>query len=483
VLGLAFAFTTDPVLKSYAEDPANATTPKVGHITELRTAVNAVRALAGRAPATWTNPNLHAGVSPISVNDVRDLRTKLNEALSDLGIPLPTYTDASLVGFSENAQTATPIKVVHIRQLRDYVRSGVGGSGGGSVNSSLQIHWLITDQLGTPRMIVDQSGTLASVERHDYLPFGEELSGTAIGRTSALGYSANDNVRQQFNQKERDNETGLDFFEARYFSSTQGRFTSPDPYNPVVDSQEEDDLEEYLGQPQNWNRYTFVWNNPLRFVDPNGEKVYVVVYTTGNDVDNGGDAELRRAAETKAQAIQNSKGFNPKKDKVLLRGVQTKNDFAKVINEANGLNKQFGKVEQIALYAHSGPESGPIFHEASPENHNQTQFTQRELSNLKVNWSGTATARIYGCNTGVNFAQNFANAQGVPTFGYQGYAYFSNSATQMIPDEGGRRPLYMIQADYGRASGLAGMLRYQAGYGRVFPMVRRNPPPKQRPRR
>jgi hypothetical protein len=48
---------------------------------------------------------------------------------------------------------------------------------------------------------------------------------------------------------------------------------------------------------------------------------------------------------------------------------------------------------------------------------------------LKVNWSGSATARFYGCNTAVNFAQNFANAQRVPTFGYEGYAYFSNSST------------------------------------------------------
>src|ERR1041385_1656733 len=37
------------------------------------------------------------------------------------------------------------------------------------------LHWLVSDQLGTPRMIVDQSGNLANVKRHDYLPFGEEL--------------------------------------------------------------------------------------------------------------------------------------------------------------------------------------------------------------------------------------------------------------------------------------------------------------------
>jgi hypothetical protein len=218
-------------------------------------------------------------------------------------------------------------------------------------------------------------------------------------------------------------------------------------------------------------------------VDPNGEKVYVVTYTTGNDVDNGGDEELRRAAQTRANAIRGAKGFDPKKDTVLLRGVKTKQDFANVIKEANGLDKKFGKVEQINLYAHAGPKDGPVFHEAAPYNHNQAFFNQRELSSLKVNWSGSAIARFYGCNTGQNFAQNFANAQRVPTFGYEGYAYFSNSSTSMIPDQGSGRPLYLIQADYGRASGLGGILRYQLGAGNVYPMVRRNPPPRGNPRR
>ena len=85
-----------------------------------------------------------------------------------------------------------------------------------------QIHWLVTDQLGTPRMIFDQSGSLATVSRHDYLPFGEELTTQGL-RPNVQGYLNNDGARQKFTQKERDNETGLDFFEARYFSSTQGR--------------------------------------------------------------------------------------------------------------------------------------------------------------------------------------------------------------------------------------------------------------------
>jgi len=103
------------------------------------------------------------------------------------------------------------------------------------------------DQLGTPRMIIDQSGSLANVKRHDYLPFGEELFAPTGGRSATLGYTAGDGVRQQFTLKERDIETGLDYFEARYYSSSQGRFTSPD--EPLVGQDASD--------PQTWNLYSY----------------------------------------------------------------------------------------------------------------------------------------------------------------------------------------------------------------------------------
>jgi hypothetical protein len=60
------------------------------------------------------------------------------------------------------------------------------------------------------------------------VPFGEELFAEATIRNANNGYSG-DSVRQKFGSKERD-ETGLDFFEARYFSSIQCRFTSPDEF-------------------------------------------------------------------------------------------------------------------------------------------------------------------------------------------------------------------------------------------------------------
>ena len=68
------------------------------------------------------------------------------------------------------------------------------------------------------------------MKHHDYLPFGEEIAANTGLRTIPEGYSVSDGVRQQFTSKERDGETGLDYFLARYYSSTQGRFTSPDEF-------------------------------------------------------------------------------------------------------------------------------------------------------------------------------------------------------------------------------------------------------------
>jgi len=115
--------------------------------------------------------------------------------------------------------------------------------------------YLVQDTLGSTRMMLDAS-TGAPVALHDYLPFGEEIVNARPGSL----YSGTDDPRQKFTGKERDSETGLDFFGARYLSGAQGRFSSADaPFNDQDPS-----------DPQSWNLYSYVRNNPLNSVDPTG---------------------------------------------------------------------------------------------------------------------------------------------------------------------------------------------------------------------
>ena len=119
-----------------------------------------------------------------------------------------------------------------------------------------EIRYLTTDTLGSPRIITNASGQVK--ERHDYLPFGDEIYSFG-GRTINLNYSE-DKVRQKFTGYEKDTESGLDFAQARYYSNLMGRFTTPDI--PFAD--------QFVVNPQSWNLYTYVLNNPFKYVDPSG---------------------------------------------------------------------------------------------------------------------------------------------------------------------------------------------------------------------
>jgi RHS repeat-associated protein len=126
-------------------------------------------------------------------------------------------------------------------------------------------HYLTRDPLGSVRIVTDQSGRVVS--RHDYLPFGEEVPRGFGARADMDGYGPPEPaLRHRFTGKERDAESGLDYFGARYLSAAQGRFTGADPANAGARPLE----------PQSWNAYAYVLNNPLRYVDPDGEAAETV---------------------------------------------------------------------------------------------------------------------------------------------------------------------------------------------------------------
>jgi hypothetical protein len=117
----AVAFTDDPLVG--AGDPQNrpATVIRARHLTELRRAVSAVHLLSGLgAVETWTHADPVS--SPASqrravyLEDVKDLRDRLGEALGALGLAAPAYLDPALV------RQVTPVKKEHFQQLRDAVR-------------------------------------------------------------------------------------------------------------------------------------------------------------------------------------------------------------------------------------------------------------------------------------------------------------------------------------------------------------------------
>jgi RHS repeat-associated protein len=150
------------------------------------------------------------------------------------------------------------------------------------------------DAIGSVRATTDAAG--AVIGRYDYLPFGEPWAPP----------SSADVMR--FVGKERDAETDLDYFGARYYRDVSGRFTTVDPVLNV---------EAALADPQRWNRYGYALNNPTRVVDPDGKEPVTIglilwgIYEVGSSAYDGYTAyrTLRDPNATAAERSVATGGF------------------------------------------------------------------------------------------------------------------------------------------------------------------------------
>ncbi len=133
--------------------------------------------------------------------------------------------------------------------------------------------YLSADHLGTTRLVVDGSGNV--VGRHDYLPFGEEIAANTAGRNGQWG-AGNDVVNQKFTGKERDQESQLDYFGARYYGSALGRFASADWSATPAPVPYAD-----FSNPQSLNQYAYVLNNPLGKADSDGHCPFCLALAGG----------------------------------------------------------------------------------------------------------------------------------------------------------------------------------------------------------
>jgi RHS repeat-associated protein len=134
--------------------------------------------------------------------------------------------------------------------------------------------YYFADHLGSASVITNSTGAIQ--DDCEYYPYGGQLCYT---NTLAQNY--------KFTGKERDAESGLDNFGARYHASTMGRFMSPDPKQPNL---------KHLFNPQKWNKYAYTLNNPLRYVDPDGLEEMDIQLRAAIQAQSVGDPLGRRFA-------------------------------------------------------------------------------------------------------------------------------------------------------------------------------------------
>jgi RHS repeat-associated protein len=110
------------------------------------------------------------------------------------------------------------------------------------------VGFLHGDHLGSTTLVTASTG--AVVQRIRYDPFGAVLDNTITAGAEG--------TRHLYTGAELDARSGLLYLRARYYHPKFGRFLTPDTLVPD------------LHEPQAWNRYSYVQNNPLRYVDPTG---------------------------------------------------------------------------------------------------------------------------------------------------------------------------------------------------------------------
>lgn len=214
-----------------------------------------------------------------------------------------TLTESYLVGQSSEELTT----LTWSGSKSTWVRTNVYGDGKllGTYDSA-GLHFHLTDPLGTRRVQTNAEGL--AEQNCQSLPDGDAQNCYPVGTASGVIATP-----LFFTGKERDTESGLDYFGARYYGSSMGRFLSPDPSGLYYADP---------SNPQSLNLYSYAQNNPLTNTDPTGlacvyfndagSGVESVDHNTssGECGSNGGDYVNGATSANQIQYNANSDTFN-----------------------------------------------------------------------------------------------------------------------------------------------------------------------------
>lgn len=212
--------------------------------------------------------------------------------------------------FQDNGCESSPCS---IGARVDHIRIAVYYTNASDVQTTLM------DHLGGTNVVTNASGTI--VQTIDYYPYG------AIRINSNSG----SDQRRKFTGHEYDTGTGLTYANARYLNTDIGRFISQDQAflligSPNFEERYNRTLQEFLADPQLLNSYSYARNNPVKFVDEDGENVALAAIIVGlinlaNALSNY-IASLGGVGMTALQINQAAQTFNNSQSSVFQKGTE-----------------------------------------------------------------------------------------------------------------------------------------------------------------
>jgi len=337
---------------------------------------------------------------------------------------------------------------------------GTGQTGGliaSNPSPATNPYFYHSDHLGSSSLITNLAGT--TVQHVEYVPSGEVLveERNNIWNTSYL-----------FNAKERDDETGLYYYGARYYDPRLNLWISVDPL-----------AEKY----PNMSSYVYCDDNPIKYIDPDGRKKVVV--TGGLDKHNRNSMNFINASKAQLRNYMNDvkKGGNKEgvswiifdldyskkqkqafnrwadKNNIKISYIKTANEATSKINESANSND---KITNMSFFSHGTPSNIAFGYQNTNYSYNWNDPTNLNLSNVKsLNPAAftNATINLFSCNAATpveNLKQDFSNrtdlinscislpnlvtemssATGQTVNGYIGRTNYAPTATGQLPIPG-----------------------------------------------